>query len=57
MDSKWYISVLVGVLALASLAAAVTLQLNGSDASHAWEAFGGLVIFFGGVHVPAPTQG
>lgn len=57
MDSRWYISVITGVLALACLAAAVTLQLNGDDATKAWEAFGGLVIFFGGVHVPAPTQG
>lgn len=56
MDAKWYTSIIVGVLALAALSAAVILQLNGSDATHAWEGFGGLVIFFGGVHVPAPSQ-
>jgi hypothetical protein len=56
VDGKWYTSIIVGVLALAALAAAVILQLNGDDASKAWDLCAGLAVFFAGVHVPAPTQ-
>jgi hypothetical protein len=52
----WYVSVIVGVLALASLVVATILELNGSDATHAWQAFAGLAVFFAGVHIPAPSQ-
>jgi hypothetical protein len=52
----WYLSVIIAVLALASLAAAVVLQLTGNDATHAWEGFALLVAFLVGVHVPSPTQ-
>ena len=45
------------VLALASLAAAVTLEILGDDSQKAWAAFGGLLTFFAGVHVKSPTDG
>lgn len=55
MNSSWYLTVILGALALAALAAAVVLQLAGSDATHAWEGFAILVAYFAGVHVPAPA--
>lgn len=54
--SPWVLSIIIAVLALAALAAAVVLQLTGNDATKAWEGFGGLVVFFGGVHVPSPIS-
>lgn len=52
----WLITVTVAVLTLAAMIAAVVLQLTGNDATHAWEAFAGLVVFFGGIHIPSPVQ-
>jgi hypothetical protein len=56
MDSKWYFPIILCILALASLAAAVVLELTGNDATHAWEGFALIVAFLVGVHVPAPSQ-
>lgn len=52
----WMLSIIVAVLTALALAAAVVLQLTGNDATKAWEAFAGLVVFFGGIHVPSPVQ-
>jgi hypothetical protein len=55
IPTGWYLTVVIAVLAIASLAAAVVLQLTGNDATHAWLGFAGLVVFLTGVHVPPPS--
>ena len=50
------VTVVVALLVVAALAAAVTLQILGDDATKAWDAFGVFAGFFAGVHVRAPGQ-
>lgn len=51
---QYFLSVAVLVLALAALAAALSLQLTGNDATNAWAAFGGFAVLFTGIHIPSP---
>jgi len=50
------VTVVIALLVVASLAAAVTLQILGDDATKAWDLCVGFAVFFGGVHVKAPGQ-
>lgn len=50
------VTIVIAVLTLAALAAALTLQIVGDDASKAWDLCGGFAVFFAGVHVKTPGQ-
>lgn len=56
MSNKWVVTVVVAVIAVAALAAAVVLEITGHDANNAWVGFGGAMTFFGGLHIPSPSQ-
>lgn len=51
-----YLPIILAVLALASLVAAVTLQILHDDPSNEWTAFLSFSAALLGVHIPAPVQ-
>ena len=53
---QYGLSIILGVLTLAALAAAVTLQILGDDAGKAWDLTTGFAVFFAGVHVDNPAK-